>query len=82
LTGTALRYRDIHWVFSHRRRHSAVPGRECARTWRRAHPMMLGALTRMVPISQILWIRDFPFRFGAKGLGEYGVSVECLRHTQ
>ena len=39
-----------------------------------AHPMALASLTRMVPISQILWGTDFPFRFGVeyvKALGEF-----------
>ena len=41
---------------------------------RRAHPM--------VPISQILWGTDFPFRPGSayvKGLGEFGFSKDDLR---
>ena len=47
-----------------------------------AHPMALAALTRLVPMSQILWGTDFPFRFGheyVKGLGEFGFSAEDLR---
>jgi 6-methylsalicylate decarboxylase len=47
-----------------------------------AHPMALSALTRFVPISQILWGTDFPFRFGweyVKGLGEFGFSPDDLR---
>jgi predicted TIM-barrel fold metal-dependent hydrolase len=46
-----------------------------------AHPMALAALTRMVPISQILWGTDFPFRLGAeyvKALGEF-FSASDLR---
>lgn len=47
-----------------------------------AHPMALAALTALVPISQILWGTDFPFRFGmehVKGLDEFGFSAEDLR---
>jgi 6-methylsalicylate decarboxylase len=47
-----------------------------------AHPMALAALTRLVPISQILWGTDFPFRLGmeyVEGLGEFGFSTEDLR---
>jgi len=47
-----------------------------------AHPPGLSALTKMVPISQILWGTDFPFRFGweyNKGLGEFGFSDADLR---
>jgi predicted TIM-barrel fold metal-dependent hydrolase len=47
-----------------------------------AHPMALSALTRLVPISQILWGTDFPFRFGmeyVKGLSAFGFGAEDLR---
>jgi predicted TIM-barrel fold metal-dependent hydrolase len=46
-----------------------------------AHPMALASLTRMVPITQILWGSDFPFRFGVeyvKALGEF-FSASDLR---
>jgi predicted TIM-barrel fold metal-dependent hydrolase len=39
----------------------------------------------MVPISQILWGTDFPFRFGFeynKGLGEFGFSDSDLRRIE
>jgi predicted TIM-barrel fold metal-dependent hydrolase len=107
-TGTALRYRDIRWIFSHgggttpylAERLVRAPGlnktfaqyvpngvmAELQRFYydvaQVAHPMALAALTRMVPISQILWGTDFPFRFGweyVKGLGEYGFSDDDLR---
>jgi predicted TIM-barrel fold metal-dependent hydrolase len=98
-TGTAVRYPDIRWIFSHgggtapflserlvragRLKHleAHVPNGVMAELQRFyydvaqvAHPMALAALTRMVPISQILWGTDFPFRFGweyVKGLGEF-----------
>jgi predicted TIM-barrel fold metal-dependent hydrolase len=44
--------------------------------------MGLAALTKMVPISQILWGTDFPFRPGTayvKGLAEFGFSKDDLR---
>jgi predicted TIM-barrel fold metal-dependent hydrolase len=46
-----------------------------------AHPMALAALTRLVPISQILWGTDFPFRFGheyVESLSEYGFGAGDL----
>jgi predicted TIM-barrel fold metal-dependent hydrolase len=50
-----------------------------------AHPMALAALTRLVPISQILWGTDFPFCFGTEyvqGLAEFGFSTEDLRKIE
>jgi predicted TIM-barrel fold metal-dependent hydrolase len=50
-----------------------------------ANPMALSALTRLVPISQILWGTDFPFRFGmeyVKGLEEFGFAPEDLRKIE
>jgi predicted TIM-barrel fold metal-dependent hydrolase len=50
-----------------------------------AHPPGLAALTRMVPISQILWGTDFPFRFGyeyVKALAEVGFSEPDLRRIE
>ena len=103
-TGTAVRYPDIRWIFSHgggttpflserleragRLKHNEphVPNGVMAELQRfyydvaqAAHPMALASLTRMVPISQILWGTDFPFRFGweyVKGLGEFFIASE------
>jgi len=39
-------------------------------------------VTKMVPVSQILWGTDFPFRPGrdyVKGLGEFGFGAADLR---
>jgi hypothetical protein len=105
-TGTAIRYGDIRWIFSHgggttpflcerliragRLKHNEphVPGGVLPILQRFhydvaqvAHPMALAALTRMVPISQLLWGTDFPFRFGreyVQGLSEF-FSAEDLR---
>jgi predicted TIM-barrel fold metal-dependent hydrolase len=107
-TGTALRFRDIRWIFSHgggttpflaerlvrapnlnKTFAQYVPDGVMAELQRFyydvaqvAHPMALSALTRMVPISQILWGTDYPFRFGweyVKGLSEFGFSADDLR---
>jgi hypothetical protein len=50
-----------------------------------AHPMALAALTKFVPVSQILWGTDFPFRFGweyVNGLAEFGFGEEDLRKIE
>jgi predicted TIM-barrel fold metal-dependent hydrolase len=107
-SGTALRYRDIRWIFCHgggttpflAERLVRAPGINKALTQyvpdgvmaelqrfhydvaQIAHPMALAALTRLVPISQILWGTDFPFRFGTeyvKGLSEFGFGADDLR---
>ena len=94
-TGTAVRYPDIRWIFSHgggttpflserlvragRLKHleAHVPNGVMAELQRFyydvaqiAHPMALASLTRMVPLSQILWGTDFPFRFGCEFFSE------------
>ena len=109
-SGTASRYPDITWIFSHG---GGVLPMLCERFVRAgklpqnaphvpngvmhellrfyydvaqiAHTPGLAALTKMVPISQILWGTDFPFRFGweyLKGLGEFGFSDADLRKIE
>jgi predicted TIM-barrel fold metal-dependent hydrolase len=107
-SGTALRYRDISWIFCHgggttpflaerlvrapatnKSLAQYVPDGVMAELQRFhydvaqiAHPMALAALTRLVPISQILWGTDYPFRLGmeyVKGLSEFGFAAEDLR---
>ena len=106
--GTALRYRDIRWIFCHgggttpflaerlvrapdinKLLAQYVPDGVMAELRRFhydlaqvAHPMALAALTRLVPVSQILWGTDFPFRLGTEylqGLAEFGFSADDLR---
>ncbi len=110
-SGTALRYRDIRWIFCHgggtapflaerlmrtpgmnKSLAQYVPDGVMAELQRFhydvaqiAHPMALAALTRMVPISQILWGTDFPFRLGSeyvKALGEFGFGAEDLHQIE
>jgi predicted TIM-barrel fold metal-dependent hydrolase len=101
-SGSATRYPDIRWIFSHGGGTTPFLSERLVRAGNLqhnkphvpngvmpilqrfyydvaqvAHPMALAALTRMVPISQILWGTDFPFRFGweyVKGLAEFGFS--------
>jgi predicted TIM-barrel fold metal-dependent hydrolase len=47
-----------------------------------AHPMALASLLKLVPVSQVLFGTDYPFRTSAdhvKGLAEYGFSASDLR---
>jgi len=47
-----------------------------------AHPMTLASLTKLVPVTQILFGSDYPYRTGedhVKGLMEYGFSAADLR---
>lgn len=109
--GTALRYRNIRWIFSHgggttpflaerliraptlnKALAAHLPDGVLAELQRFhydvaqiAHPMALSALTRLVPISQILWGTDFPFRFGCeyvKALAEFSFTESDLRQIE
>jgi predicted TIM-barrel fold metal-dependent hydrolase len=47
-----------------------------------AHPMALASLVKLVPVSQVVFGTDYPFRTSAehvKGLSEYGFSASDLR---
>lgn len=47
-----------------------------------AHPMALASLMRLVPVSQVLFGTDFPYRTAAdhvKGLADFGFSASELR---
>lgn len=47
-----------------------------------AHPAALASLTKLVPLSQILFGSDYPYRTGAddvQGLVDYGFSASDLR---
>jgi predicted TIM-barrel fold metal-dependent hydrolase len=106
-SGTAARFPDIRWIFSHGGGSLPMFADRFVRAGRLPvnaphvpngvwaelkkfyydvaqveHPMGLAAVSRMVPISQILWGTDFPFRPGrdyVKGLGEFGFSGADLR---
>ena len=107
-SGTAVRYRDVRWIFSHgggtapflaerlirvpslnKKLIDAVPNGAMAElqrfyydTAQIAHPVPLAALAKFVPVSQILWGTDYPFRFGdeyVKALSAFGFSEGDLR---
>ena len=107
-SGTAARYRDIRWIFSHgggtapflaerlirlprlnKKLAAAVPNGAMAElqrfyydTAQIAHPVPLAALVKFVPVSQILWGTDFPFRFGHEyvaALKAFGLNEDDLR---
>lgn len=109
--GTAARYRDIRWIFSHgggtvpfllerltrvpdsnKSLASRVPDGVLAElqrfyydTAQASHPGALAALSKMAPISHMLWGTDFPFRHGdeyVKQLGEYGFTAGDLRKIE
>ena len=47
-----------------------------------AHPMALASLTKLVPVAQVLFGSDYPYRTGAdhvKGLAAYGFTPADLR---
>jgi len=107
-SGTAARFPDIRWIFSHaggtmpflterftrlplqnKSLESRVPN-GVAYELRKfnydvaqaAHPMALSSLLKLVPLSQVVFGTDFPFRASAdhvKGLTDYGFSASDLR---
>ncbi len=109
-SGTAYRFPDIKWIFSHGGGSLPMFADRFDRAGRLPvnvphvpngvwaelkkfyydvaqveHPMGLAAVTRMVPISQILWGTDFPFRPGSayvKGLGAFGFGKDDLRKIE
>lgn len=109
-TGTAYRFPDIKWIFSHGGGSLPMFADRFDRAGRLPvnaphvpngvwpelkkfyydvaqveHAMGLAALSKMVPISQILWGTDFPFRPGTayvKGLAEFGFSKDDLRRIE
>ena len=107
-SGTAARYPDIRWIFSHgggtmpfllsrftreektlKEREQRLPRgvmHELKKfyydTAQANHAGALAALTKLVPISQVLYGSDFPFRDGAEvntGLAAYRFKARDLR---
>jgi predicted TIM-barrel fold metal-dependent hydrolase len=105
-SGTATRYPDIRWIFSHsggtlpfltgrfirlaeERKPAHLPNGPMPE-FKKFHyelaqgntPGQLAALLKMVPISQVLYGTDYPFRDGAEvndGIAHYGFSTPDLR---
>jgi predicted TIM-barrel fold metal-dependent hydrolase len=107
-SGTAARFRDIRFIFSHgggtlpflTERFVRLPQinkavaphvpngveAELRRfyydTAQAAHPWALASLTRLIPVSQILFGTDFPYRTGidhVKGLADFGFNAGDLQ---
>ena len=104
-SGTAAKYPDIRWIFSHSG--GTLPfltGRfiRLAQERKMADPLpafrkfyyelaqgntpgQIAALLKMVPISQVLYGTDYPFRDGAEvnaGIAAYGFSTEDIRSIE
>ena len=104
-SGTAAKYPDIRWIFSHSG--GTLPfltGRfiRLAQERKMADPLpafrkfyyelaqgntpgQIAALLKMVPISQVLYGTDYPFRDGAEvnaGIAAYGFSAEDIRSIE
>ena len=107
-SGTAARFPDIRWIFSHaggtmpflterftrlplanKNLESRVPNGVAYELKKfnydvaqAAHPMALASLLKLVPLSQVVFGTDFPFRTSldhVKGLTDYGFSASDLR---
>ena len=104
-SGTAAKYPDIRWIFSHSG--GTLPfltGRfiRLAQERKMADPLpafrkfyyelaqgntpgQIAALLKMVPISQVLYGTDYPFRDGAEvnaGIAAFGFSAEDIRSIE
>jgi 6-methylsalicylate decarboxylase len=105
-SGTATKYPDIRWIFSHSGGTLPFLTGRFVRLWEErkqphlpkgpmpefarlnyelaqgATPGQIAALLKMVPISQVLYGTDYPFRPGAEvseGIAAYGFSAADLR---
>jgi 6-methylsalicylate decarboxylase len=105
-TGTAAKYPDIRWIFSHsggtlpfltgrfirladERKPAHMPDGPLPE-FRKFHyelaqgntPGQIAALLKMVPVSQVMYGTDYPFRDGAevnRGIAEWGFSPADLQ---
>ena len=106
-TGTAVRFPDIRWIFSHAggtmpfitERFTRLPNANPKAAAnvpngvlpelrkfhydiaQAAHPMALSALLKLIPVSQVMYGTDYPFRTSidhVKGLLEHGFSAADL----
>ncbi|MFL6798471.1 MAG: amidohydrolase family protein [Xanthobacteraceae bacterium] len=104
-SGTALKYPDLRWIFSHsggtlpfltgrfirlaeERKPAYLPNGPLPEFRKFFYelaqgntPGQIAALLKMVPISQVLYGTDFPFRDGAevnKGIADWGFSTADL----
>ena len=105
-SGTAAKFPDIRWIFSHSGGTLPFLTARFVRLWqerKQAHlpngPMpefaklhyelaqgntagQIAALLKMVPVSQVLYGTDFPFRDGAEvnqGIASYGLAAGDIR---
>jgi 6-methylsalicylate decarboxylase len=105
-SGTATKYPDIRWIFSHsggtlpfltgrfirlaeERKPAYLPNGPLPE-FRKFHyelaqgnaPGQIAALLKMVPVSQVMYGTDYPFRTGAEvnaGIADWGFSAQDLR---
>jgi predicted TIM-barrel fold metal-dependent hydrolase len=108
-SGTAAKYPDIRWIFSHsggtlpfltgrfirlaEERKPAHLANGPMPEFRKFHyelaqgntPGQIAALLKMVPVSQVMYGTDYPFRTGAEvnqGIADWGFSAPDLRAVE